>query len=194
MKNRSFIVGFLALVLLLVAACLCTGQYFLHDCFWWECAPQRNFHVLDWEVPAKLLPEGAAINHIATLSEGHGEIEGAAESIRVGFSVAGSNIYRFSSTRNAIADFNRIKRKMVDPETGEAWQTPSNSTFSSSTANASYMACGNWSNRYGCKMVIRHQEYVLFYNSDIDDVLTFADYEKILFYLDEQISSRLPQK
>ena len=193
MKNRSFIAGFLAIMLLLVASCLFTGQYLLNGCFWWDCAPERSFHVLDWEVPGNLLPEGVAIKHISTLSEGHGEIESGAEDIRVGFSLAGYRIYRFPSARRAISDFNRIKKRMVDSETGAAWQTPSNSTFSSPTVSDLHMACGYWSNRYRCETVARYQEYVLFYSSDIDDVLTFADYEKILFYLDKQISSRLRQ-
>ena len=163
----------------------------MEGCFWWDCAPERSFHVLDWEVPANLFPEGAVINHISTLSEGHGEIEGGAEDIRIGYSVAGYRIYRFSGTRRAISDFNRIKKRMADSETGESWQTPSNATFFSLTASDLHMACGYWSNRYRCETVARYQEYVLFYSSDIDDVLTFANYEKILFYLDEQISSRL---
>ena len=190
MKKKYLMLGSIAF-LLLFACCVSSNQYMTNRCLWWDCAPKRNFHVLDWEVPANLLPEGVVINHISTPSEGHGEIEGGGEYILVGYSGAGYLIYRFPTTRKAISDFNRIKKRMVDPETGESWQTPSNSTFSSPTASDLHMACGHWSNRYRCETVARYQEYVLFYSSDIDDVLTFVDYEKILFYIDEQISSRL---
>ena len=34
-------------VLLLCTFCIFTVQY-IYGCFWWECVPERNFHVLNW--------------------------------------------------------------------------------------------------------------------------------------------------
>lgn len=192
MKKKYFILGFVAL-LFVSACCIFSGQYVLNGCFWWECVPERDFHVLDWELPASLFPEEAFINHISPPSEGHGEIEGGLEDIDMGNSVALYRIYRFPSTRKALFDFNRLKKAMFEPETGVAWEPPENQTFSSKTADDLYIACGYWSKRYRCKMIARYQEYVIFLNADIDEKKTYAEFEKIVAYLDEQISSRLYQ-
>jgi hypothetical protein len=192
LMNRKYLtLGLITFMIVLCVCCISFSQYLSNGCFWWECAPERNFRVLSWEVPADMLPEGAIIDHISTLSEGHGEIENGAQDIQTGSGIALYRIYRFSSAKGAIADFNRIKRGMTDPETGESWQTPPNVTFSSTTADDIYMACGYWVKRYRCDTVSRYKEYVLFFSADINEGMAFSDYERILFYLDEQISSRL---
>jgi hypothetical protein len=191
MKNRGLIAVAIAVVLLFAFCILFAGQYLLNGCFWWECAPEREFHVLDWEVPANLFPEGAIIGHISTPSEGHGEIEAGGQEVDIDYAAVLYRIYRFPSVRKATADFDRLKKGMVDPETGIQWNPPDDLTFSSSTADDLYIACGYWVNRYRCKMASRYQEYIMFINADIDDKMTFVRFEKILFYLDEQISRRL---
>lgn len=190
MMKKYFALGIIAL-LFVSTCCIFSGQYALYGCFWWECAPERDFYVLDWEIPVDLFPKGATIDHISPPTDGHGEIGGGSQHIHMGYDGATYSIYRFPSTRKAIVDFNRIKKGMFDPETGILWQPPDKSTFSSSTADDLYIACGYWSKRYRCEMTARYQEYVIFFNADINDKMTFTQFEKILFYLDEQISSRL---
>ena len=80
---------------------------------------------------------------------------------------------------------------MIDTTTGVAWMVPDNLTFSSATADEFYVACGYWSNRYRCKWISRYQEYVIFLNADINQQMTFLNFEDVLYYLDEQISERL---
>lgn len=190
MKKKYLILGVIAL-LLVSAGCICAGQYFLNGCLLWECVPKRNFHVLDWEIPANLFPEGATTDHITTPSEGTGEIEAGFQTIYVGHGIAIYDIYRFPRIQKAISQFDHDKKDMVDNETGEAWMVPDRITFSSATADDLHIACGYWSERYRCKMIARYQEYIIFFNADINDKMTFMRFEKILFYLDEQISSRL---
>jgi len=190
MKKRYFISASVSLVLLLVAFCLFLGQYLLNGCLWWECAPQRDFHVLDWEIPANLFPKGAIVSDISTPSEGHGEIEGGGQDINIGDGIAVYEIYRFPSAGRAISDFNRMKKSMFDPETGIEWKTPADVTFSSPTADDLYIACGYFY-QYRCELAARYQEYAIFFGATINDKMTYAEFEKVLFYLDEQISSHL---
>ncbi len=193
MNKRYSIVVLLSIVVFLVACCSITGQYILNGCFWWECAPERNFSVLDWEIPLSLFPNGTFTDHITVPTDNMvGEIEGGLQSIYPDRdTIVVYDIYRFPRTKDAVAEFDHNKRNMIDRDTGQKWQVPSNLTFSSTTADDVYLACGYWSNRYRCQMTARYQEFIIFLNADINDKMTFGDFEKVAFYLDEQISSRL---
>jgi hypothetical protein len=191
MKKKYFIFGLVAL-LFVSACCIFSGQYVSNGCFWWECAPERGFRILDWEIPIFLFPEGAFTDHITIPTDNMvGEIEGGLQTVYIDYGLAIYNIYRFPRVKEATSQFEHDKRDMIDRKTGEVWGVPENLTFSSITADDLYIACGYWSELYRCKMTARYQEYVLFFNADINDKMTFANFERILFYFDEQISSRL---
>jgi len=154
--------------------------------------PERNFTVLDWEIPLYLFPDGSFTEHITAPTDNSlGEVEAGFQTIRMYSGVAIYDIYRFSSVKNAITQFERDKESMISSETGNLWLVPDNITFSSETADDIYIACGYWSNRYRCKMIAYYQEYFIFFNTDINDQMTFERFENIVAYLDEQISSRL---
>ena len=189
MKNRSPIAVAAAVVLLFGACILFAGQYLAHGCFWWECAPERMFHVRDWEIPMTFFPEGSYTDHISAPTDGSNELEGGFQSIYVDQGIIVYDIYRFPRTKDAVAEFDHNKRNMVNRDTGEKWQVPSDLTFSSTTADDIYIACGYW--RYRCQMTARYQEFVTFLNADINDKMSFGDFEKVVFYLDEQLSSGL---
>lgn len=99
--------------------------------------------------------------------------------------------YRFSNKTKAVSDFERLKDRMYDPASSQKWQKPDNLSFFSTTADEQYITCGRYFDFNRCEAVIRYQEYIIFFTSDITDEMTFARYEEILFYLDEQISTRL---
>lgn len=191
MKKIYLMLGLVALVLVSVC-CISAGQYALNGCFWWECAPERDFRVIDWEIPISLFPEGAVTDHITIPADNtFGEIEGGYQSVYMDYRIAYYDIYRFPRVKDAISRFEHDKKDMVNRETGEVWEVPDNLTFSSATTDDLYIACGYWSEIYRCKMTARYQEYVVFFNADINDQMTFAHFEKILFYLDKEISRRL---
>jgi hypothetical protein len=191
MKYRSLIAVAVAAVLLCAVSGLFAGQYLMNGCLWWECAPERIFHVRDWEIPMTFFPEGSYADHISAPTDGSNELEGGFQSIYVDQGVVIYNIYRFPKTKDAVAEFEHNVRNMIDRETGKQWHVPSNLTFSSTTADDEYIACGYWSNRYRCQMTARYQEFVIFLNADINDKMTFGNFENVAVYLDEQLSSRL---
>ena len=78
----------------------------------------------------------------------------------------------------------------VNPETKEAWKSPVNFIFSSSTADSVYVACG-YSITKSCAMAARYQEYVVFFSASMDSEMTFSDFEKILIFIDKQISGKI---
>ena len=192
MKYRNLIAIVVAVVVLCAASVLFAGQYLSNGCLWWECAPERGFHVLDWEIPISLLPSGSFTDHITAPTDNMvGEIEGGLQTIYVDQGIVIYDIYRFPRTKDAVEEFEHNKRNMIDRNTGTTWQVPANLTFSSKTADDSYIACGYWSNRYRCQMTAQYQEFVVFLNADINDKMTFDQFEKVSFYVDAQLSSRL---
>jgi hypothetical protein len=190
MKKSSFIVASILVVIFLAVCCLFAGQLVLNRCLWWDCAPERNFHVLDWEVPSNLLPEGAINDHLSIPSEGIGEIESGGQTIYFENGIAVYVIYRFPQVKDAISHFEHYKRGMVDPGTGEAWDVPNELSFSTRSADDVYYACG-YSLEYRCEMAAQYQEYTLYFGTTINDKMTYDVFENVIIYLDEQISNRL---
>lgn len=190
--NNKYLVGLIVLVLAACVFSISFVQYLSKGCFWWDCAPERNFHISDWEIPLYLLPEGSSADHLTIPNDNNfGEIEGGFQDFYLGDRIAYYDIYRFPREKNATSRFEHDRNDMFDRDTGKIWETPNNIVFSSEKADDTYVACGYWSNIYRCKMTARYQEYVLFFSADINDQMTFEYFEKILYYLDEQISNRL---
>lgn len=191
MKKKNLI---LILMLFLISTCCLTSwQLFWKGCFWWNCAPNRDFTVFDWAIPNDLFPEGSFVGKVSPPTDGYLYVEEGNQDVWVGNSRSHA-IYiidRFPTVKRAISNYQRRKERMYDPGSGAKWQTPDNISFYSATADDQYIACGLFFDTNRCEAVIRYQEYIIFFNSDITEEMTFARYEAILFYLDEQISSRL---
>jgi hypothetical protein len=103
---------------------------------------------------------------------------------------AGNTIYRYPTANKAMRGFDLQKHLLVNAETKEAWQTPTNLTFASTTADTVYIACGYWTHK-NCAMVARYQEYVIFFDTSMDQKMTYTDFEKIAIYIDQQMSNHL---
>lgn len=83
-----------------------------------------------------------------------------------------------------------FNRHLLDAKPGGIWTTPVQLTFSSRTANAVYVACRYWGIKE-CGMVARYQEYVVSFDATMDDEMTYPKFEKILVFIDEQISMKI---
>ena len=188
-KNKYGVFGLLFFVIGIIFAC----QYFLQDCLWWNCAPERDFHVLELELPSSIFPDGVQISPIEPSSEGSGEIERGSQSIfwNSGNGLASYDINRYPTVNKAIRIYEFDQSHMVDSETGNLWVQPAELTYSSSKADQFFVACGNWSGIDRCGMLVRYQEYEIFFRAVMDNQMTYSDFEKIIVYIDEQISSRL---
>ncbi len=189
--------AFLLMSLILVSvACLCNidMRQLLLGCYWQECAPDRDFHVRDWEIPDYFFPKDAKVSHMYIPSEGSGEIERGSQAAfwDHGAGIAGYDIYRYPTERKAINEYDRVHRGMVevDDRTKIPWSYPEVFTFTSSSADEIFIGCGTWTEKR-CGMLARYQEYVIYFHASIDEKMSYGDFEEIMIYLDEQISSRL---
>lgn len=191
--NKKLVFLSTTLTLFLVAfLCNLDTRRLLTGCYWQKCAPERNFHVLDWEIPAHLFSDSTQISHIYISSEGMGEIERGSQSMfwDGGDGIAGYDIYRYSTIKKASVQYERILKHMVNDRTESPWIRPNELSFHSVAADELFVTCGDWTKKR-CGMLARYQEYVIFFNTIMDDEMTYSEFEKIAFYLDEQISSRL---
>jgi hypothetical protein len=134
----------------------------------------------------------AKVSEMMRSSEGAGEIERGSQNIYWdnGNGIAIYHIYRYPTERRAIKEYDRIHRGMVDDGTKLPWSYPDAFTFTSSSADEIFIACGTWTEKR-CGMLARYQEYVIFFNATMDKKMSYSDFEEIMIYLNEQISSRL---
>lgn len=174
-----------------VLACAVSSQLLVKGCLWWECAPQRAWRVQALDIPDRLFPSGAIINSLSRRSEGEGTIDNGEKSVywSQGWGIAVYHVLRYPSEKAAAPVYAR-EENHIDTLTNLPWARPAELTFMSATADEYYVACGHWG-EYRCAMVARYQEYVLQFNAVIDSSMTHSDFEKILIFLDQQISDRL---
>jgi hypothetical protein len=183
--------GLFSFFLIIVFLCILTTQIFLQGCIWWECVPERYFHVHELGLPESLFPDGALIEPISASSEGNGEIERGSQSFFWTYGSAGYWIKRYPSIRKAMSEYEFVVNHMTDFRTKKPWTKPENITFYSTTADNINIACGQGVQGRNCGFAGRYQEYVIYFSSNIDERMTFEDFEKILVYIDKQISYRL---
>jgi hypothetical protein len=191
MKRRTIAVS-VGVFLICLVVCAVLFQVAVYGCLGWECAPQRPFKVLDLDVPAGLFPREAVVNSLYPLSEGEGTTENGAKPVywNQGWGRAIYEVLRFPSARQASEMFPLQKKSFADSGAKEPWQRPSALTFVSPKADAFFVGCGNWS-EYRCGMIARYAEYIVQFNATIDSEMTYKGFEKIVAFIDNQISTRL---
>lgn len=191
MRSR---IASISVLLICLGVCATLFQAISHGCMWWECAPARPFKVLDLELPADLFPLGATVRALYPLSEGEGTLENGQKSVYwgdYGSGIANYEVLRFPSAKRATEVFSLDKQNIyVDRTTKGLWNTPSAVTFVSPKADEFFVGCGNWS-EYRCGMIARYAEYVVQFNATMDSEMTYESFEKIVAFIDNQITTRL---
>lgn len=191
--KRKPIFWLLILIFAFIAfSCNIDIRELLLGCYWQQCAPERDFHVLDWEIPVAFFSSDAKVSEMMVSSEGTGESERGSQNIfwDNGNGIAIYQIYRYPTESKAISQYDRIHKGMVDDGTKFPWSYPEAFNFTSSNADEIFIACGTWAEKR-CGMLARYQEYVIFFNATMDEKMTYSEFEKIMIYLDEQITVRL---
>jgi hypothetical protein len=181
----------IALVVFVISFVL-FGQYFLKGCFWWNCVPNRPFHVLDWELPVDMFPKDAYSSSIVPPSEGAGEIERGSQIIywNKDQGIAMYGIERYPTIKRAIHEYEHLANEENKKKSDFGVELPQGQVYRSKTADNLSIVCVNRETET-CNMIARYQEYVIRFFSVVDDNMTYSDFEKVSFYIDEQISSRL---
>jgi hypothetical protein len=165
----------------------------IYGCLLWDCAPQRSFRVSELDLPDDLYPRGAIINSLYPLSEGEGTTENGSKTVYWNEGAGGRAIYivlRYPSARQAAGIFPLEQKIFADKESKKPWQRPSALTFISPKADEFFLGCGYWS-EYRCGMIARYAEYIVHFNAIIDSEMAHDDFQKIVVFIDKQISAKL---
>jgi hypothetical protein len=189
-KRRVAILILILLTSLLTCAAL--FQVIIYGCLLWDCAPKRSFKVLDLDLPDNLYPQGSIVNSLYPLSEGEGTTENGSKTVywNGGWGRAIYIIWRYPSARQAAKMFPLEKKGFADTGSKKPWQRPSTLTFVSRKADDFFLGCGYWS-EYHCGMVARYAEYIVHFNAIIDSEMAHDDFQKIVVFIDNQISAKL---
>lgn len=190
--KRQVLVFSISILFLSLATCAVLFQVGVYGCLLWECAPQRSFKALDLDLPAHFFPREATVNSLRPLSDGEGTTDNGVKSIYWAPGSGGALyiIFRLPSARQAHEMFQTNKEVYADSESKEPWQRPAALTFTSPKADEFFVGCGVW-HEYRCGMIARYAEYVVEFNATIDRAMTHENFEKIVKFIDNQISGHL---
>jgi hypothetical protein len=190
MMNKRKIALLTVALLALAVVCIVLTRTVIYGCFWWECVSQRSFRVIDLDLPDDLFPAGSIVNALYPLSEDEGTLENGGKPIYWDQGSAGYTVFRFSSNRQAAERYSTLKAFYTDPKTKGLWPKPATLTFVSPKADEFYIGCG-YRLVDNCGMLARYREYIVEFDTTIDPEMTIAQFEKIVRFIDQQITAHL---
>lgn len=201
--KRIAIIASTLIIALCALGCIVSFQLFWNGCLWWECAPARYFDVLDLELPRRLFPEQANYNSIYLDDDDDLETLRSSGQTIYWDNGNGLAIYivdKYASNKNASRNFERTQKSFFSAHTDFVspipWSTPGELTYISPLADEFFLACGMVLTKddYRCGVIARYQEFVLFFNATISEMMSYDDFQKIVIFMDEQISNHFYQK
>jgi hypothetical protein len=199
-SKRITITTSIFIIALCLIGCIVSVQLFIEGCLWWECAPNRSFDVLDLELPSNLFPVNAIYNTIHLGDDDDPETKRSSGQTIYWDNGNGLAIYivdMYASNKNSSRNFERTKNSFFS-DRGDSkilWSKPDELTYISPWVDIFFVACGTLiGNDYRCGVVAQYQEFVLFFNATISERMTYQDFQKIIIYMDEQMSNYLYKK
>lgn len=192
-RNLRFIV-FVTIILVSCNACY---QLAFRKCLWWNCAPERTFSLFELELPPELFPLEVVIDTLSPLSENSGALEAinATNYWNSRESLAIYNISKFGTEQQANRRFDLFLDKFFIDNSGFPLRQHPEITFQSDIAYEYYVACGdievNYQIAYRCRLAAQYEEIVIWFNSDIDEVMTIQNYQEIIIFIDQRMESLL---
>jgi hypothetical protein len=189
-RQSAIILGIIFIVAVF-GSCLVAYQLFFHDCLWWECAPRRNFTVLDLNLPGGFFPADAEIHDLHYLREDNVSIEAASTTNYWKNGVAIYIVRRFATESKARQDYDlNVPYKFTGPSNESSKLT----TYESKNADSSSIQCGYLLTDFRCIYVGRYQEFTVFFSGSIgENEMTQDDFIGAIDYIDHKMMTLLKQ-
>jgi hypothetical protein len=176
--------------------CLFSVVWFLWPLFtdctsMFDCPPERAFEVLGLDIPARFFPHTDRVGGFSIIHDSPQTIEDGIMSAHwdEGNSAAIYIVERFSTEEGAQERFYSTVNSIILPMRGRV-----NLSFESERAKIIRFSCGDDENfGYRCIFVAQYDEYCVFFNSNIDDEMTFLEYRDIVIYIDRQITQKMAE-
>lgn len=191
LAKRAFTIVGALLILLLV----CGGSYYalrnVHCII--DCAPVRSFEVTDMGVPLEYFPPGAQyVLPMSSLRVDQPDVArlGSMGVVWQEYPDAALNVYRFwteKGSRKAFLGITASHAPTLRPD--------SRIHFKSDIADEFNYGCGiSEFGGFRCTFVARYEEFIIAFNSDMDDGIMTPDYfNQIIGYIDDQMTARLKE-
>ena len=152
----------------------------VRGCFWWNCAPSRQFTVLDPSLPISLFPKGSIQSPLHQPSELSGAQAAAVSTVHwnEGAGLAVYNVDRFNTDARARKRFSALVG-MAD------FPLEANPDLLHSVADDFVTGCGytEWGAN-ACMAYARYEEFVLTFVAYIDRDMTIERFRRIAVTID----------
>ena len=159
----------------------------LRSCFFLNCVEERSFNAVDLGLVPALFPPDAIVNPMNRPSTSEGAFESGSMSVywREGNGIAGYHTWRFRKEEEA-------SRAFLAESGGSLYDGKSADFYHSSIADEFAVGCGiRWGFGYRCNLAARYQEYVVKFQSVIDQEMTHEMFNEVIIFIDEQIEHYL---
>ena len=189
-KNNT--IHFVIFVFACLILCVIFTQLFISDCLWWDCAPTRNFSVLDLNIP----PELSSGTSIHLLDDDNPSTKGTGVQPIYSNGLLDTGHYiveKYSTVKKAAEAYKHGLHLFKVFETQQAWTTPKKLSFTSRFADESMIGCGVGFQKdfYRCIFQGRYEEILIIVNCRMSEDMTYQDFEKIVVFLDQKIATLL---
>lgn len=191
---QSRLVMIISITLIVIAsACLTGYQLFMNKCFWWDCAPKRDFTVFDLNLPSDFFPNAS---EVPLLKPDRGNITAIEEAIGVRYWSGGGAVYivnRFATENQAMQEFmSRSRREFFTSQLENVNVYRDILTYQSDVANTYNIKCGYDIGRTSCIFIARYQEYYIFFNGYLSESgLSKEKFLGVLGFIDSRMNELL---
>lgn len=189
-RNNFILFGLLVFACLMI--CIILTQLFINDCLWWECAPKRNFDVLDLNISSEISPEGT----IYLLDDDNPTTRGTGFQIIYSKKLKDKGNYiveRYSKSARASEAYKWGLHLFQEFETKKPWERPSELSYDVYFADESIMGCGLGfkKDNYRCMFQARYEEFLVILNCRMEKDMTYQDFQEIIIFIDQRMGSLL---
>jgi len=188
LSNKMLIAFLFAAIIIMLTMWFCRLTSI--GCLMWNCSPAREVSIFELSLPPYLFPKGSIINDLHQASESFGAKAAGDMTIywNSGEGLATYNIRQFATANDATRFQERLENL------GRSYDDTTIISFQSQFADKLDIGCGySEFGGYRCNMTAQYNEFVIYFNSVIDDEMSIKQFEEALKYIDTLVGDRLEQ-
>jgi hypothetical protein len=169
-------------------------QWLFLQCFWWECAPSRDFGVLDLNLPDDLFISTAEIEELHYIRNDL-SVDPAVSAIRWDGGSASYWIRKFPANRQAIKEYDfEINSNVYTEPLASKDGIPEILDFKSEVADASHTSCGYVLGDFRCLYIARYNEFIVRFISTVEPTgMSNENFLNVLRYIDAKMGDLLSE-
>lgn len=154
-----------------------------YGCYWWDCAPKRNFSIYDLYLPKELIQSSPTD---LLLYPGRGTVGATDEAHGASLNTAIYSVTRFATIEKAKNWYkNRVDEGFFTDLLQDQESFYTALTYQSTVADEYYIGCGYVISDLRCVYEARYEEYVFFFSGSIrEGLMTQTEFTNVISYID----------